>query len=226
MRTFILLCALMGGIVAGLMVWRSHTASDAPRSRDGAVTIDKLPVKFAARTFDPAAPPSEMPPLAAGEEAVCDSDFLSSASVGGNTRREGVSRGTITVSHVRMTLQLSITVWTPEHATQHVRDHEEGHREISEYYYRTADQVAREIASDYVGRRVGISGPDLDKESDRVLLEMAHEITTEYGKRLNTEPTQLLYDSITDHARNEVLYTDAVNHAIKNVAVEYHPGDK
>ena len=32
--------------------------------------------------------------------------------------------------------------------------------------------------------------------------------------------TQLLYDSITDHSRNEVVVKDAVDHAIKNVSIE------
>jgi hypothetical protein len=49
---------------------------------------------------------------------------------------------------------------------------------------------------------------------------MASEITEEYGKQLNPNPTQLLYDSITDHSRNEVVVQDAVDHALKNVSVE------
>ena len=49
---------------------------------------------------------------------------------------------------------------------------------------------------------------------------MAAEITDEYNRELNPEPTQLLYDSITDHSRNEVVAQDAVAHAIKNVSIE------
>jgi hypothetical protein len=37
---------------------------------------------------------------------------------------------------------------------------------------------------------------------------------------LNPEPTQLLYDTITDHGRNEVVVRDAVAHALKNVTIE------
>jgi hypothetical protein len=37
---------------------------------------------------------------------------------------------------------------------------------------------------------------------------------------LNPDPTQQLYDSITNHSRNEVDAKDAVAHAIKNVAME------
>jgi hypothetical protein len=49
---------------------------------------------------------------------------------------------------------------------------------------------------------------------------MATEITEEYNKQLNPEPAQLLYDTITDHSRNEVVVKDAVAHALKNVSVE------
>jgi hypothetical protein len=221
-RTFLLLCALIAGLVVGLVAWHSHANLDSPAgNRERGISIEKLPVNFQTRTFDPSAPPAEMPPLKEGEEAVCDSDFVSTASVGGETRKSMGGQATLTVNHIKVTLKLNITIWTPIHATQHVQDLEEGHREISEYYYRTADQVARQIAEPYIGRIVELNGSELGAQSDRALEKIASEITTEYGKELNTEPTQLLYDSITDHARNDVSYKDAVAHALKNAAVEY-----
>ena len=102
-------------------------------------------------------------------------------------------------------------------------EHEQGHRQISEYYYQTADKLAGRIAATYLGRRVEISGADLGAESSKVLQQMASEITAEYNKELNPGPTQLLYDSITDHGRNDVVVNDAVAHAIKNVAIESAP---
>jgi hypothetical protein len=63
-----------------------------------------------------------------------------------------------------------------------------------------------------------------------MLQQMASEITTEYNKELNPGPAQLLYDSITDHSRNEVVVNDAVAHAFKNTKIEStqpttHPGN-
>jgi hypothetical protein len=52
---------------------------------------------------------------------------------------------------------------------------------------------------------------------------MGAEITAEYDRELNPEPTQLLYDSITDHSRNEVAVQDAVDHALKNASIESAP---
>jgi hypothetical protein len=45
---------------------------------------------------------------------------------------------------------------------------------------------------------------------------MASDITDEYAKELNPEPSQQLYDSITDHSRNDVVVADAVAAAIRN----------
>jgi hypothetical protein len=49
---------------------------------------------------------------------------------------------------------------------------------------------------------------------------LATDITDEYNNELNPGPLQLLYDTITDHARNGVIAKDAVNHAIKNIAIQ------
>jgi len=101
--------------------------------------------------------------------------------------------------------------------TQHVIDHEEGHRQISEYYYETADKLADQIAATYMGKQMEISGTDLNGESSKMLRQMATEITDEYNEELSPGPTQLLYDSITDHSRNEIVAADAVTAAVKNV---------
>ncbi len=50
--------------------------------------------------------------------------------------------------------------------------------------------------------------------------QIATDITDEYNKELNPGPTQLLYDALTDHGRNEVVVKDAVAHALKNISIE------
>jgi hypothetical protein len=218
-RGLIVRCVLPGALCfGGLTV--GGCSSRGQLNQRTAPTVVKWPVAFAKRTFDPAAPPSDMPPLSPGEGAECDSNFLSNASVRGETRQTDGTHATVTVTQISMTLQLNITIWVPTGATQHVMEHEEGHRQISEYYYQTADKLAERIAANYIGKRVDIAGTDLSVESSKALQQMATEITDEYGKELNPGPTQLLYDSITDHGRNEVVAKDAVDHAIKNVAIE------
>jgi hypothetical protein len=217
-RRILVFCILLAALFFAWLKWRDvssvpHRAAESP-----APEIHKLPVMFSTRTFDPAAPPSDMPSLNPGENAVCDTNFLSSANVSGTTRQAGAAHAYVTITQIRMTLQLNIAIWVPAGVSEHVMEHENGHRQISEYYYQTADKVAARIAATYLGKQVEINGADLNAESGKALEQMAADITEEYNKELNPGPTQLLYDTITDHSRNEVVVKDAVAAAIRNTA--------
>jgi hypothetical protein len=218
LRRFVAPCVLVGGLVCGCHT--SREVSPAPQVRKDAVLITKQPAIYASHTFDPLAPPANMPPLGTGETAECDANFVARSSVRGQPRRTDSTHATITIMQVMMTLQLQINVWLPTEATPVVADHEEGHRQIAEYHYQTADKLAERVAGSYVGKRVEVNGTDLDAETNKILLQVATDITNEYTREINSNPTQLLYDSITDHARNGVVAKDAVDHAIKNAAVE------
>jgi hypothetical protein len=219
LRGLIALCVLLGALILGWLVWRG-SSSPGRRAEVPVPTISKQPVVLANHTFDPAAPPADMPHLASGESAECDSDFRSNASVRGESRQTDATHATLTLTQVKVTLRLRINIWVPTGATQHLIEHEDGHRQISEYYYQTADKLAERIAATYMGKQVEISGTDLGVESNKALQQMATDITNEFNKQLDPEPTQLLYDSITDHGRNEVVVQDAVAHALKNAAIE------
>src|SRR6202521_5391231 len=206
-------------LIFGWLTWRNF--STRRQLREASVPIiSKQPVAFANHTFDPAAPPTDMPPLAPGENAECDSDFLSNASVRGETRQTDATHAIVTITQIKMTLQLNINIWLPAEVTEQVIEHEEGHRQVSEHYYQTADKLAERIAATYMGKQVEITGTDLGAESSKMLQQLATDITDEYNKELNPGPTQLLYDAITDHGRNEVDVKDAVAHALKNITVE------
>jgi hypothetical protein len=209
----------LGVLILGWLNWRD-VSTRRQLGETPVPTIIKQPASFANRSFDPASPPPDMPSLSTGENAQCDSDFLSKANVGGQTRRTDATHATVTITQIKVTLQLNINTWVPIDVTPHVIEHEEGHRQISEYYYQTADKLAERIAATYMGRQVEITGTDLDAESIKALQQVANEITDEYTRELNTEPTQLLYDTITDHSRNEVVAKEAVAHALKNTSIE------
>ena len=217
--TLFFICLLLGIFIFGFLKWRNHPAPQ-PLREAATPTITRLPINFAQRTFDPANPPAEMPPLTGNENAECDSNFLSSATVSGDSRQTDATHATLTVTQVKMTLQLNLTIWVPDGVSQHVLEHEQGHRQISEYYYQTAGKLAEDIAANYIGRQVEVTGSDLNAESNKLLQQMAAQITAEYNRQLNPDPTQLLYDTITDHSRNGVPASDAVSHAIKNVTIE------
>jgi hypothetical protein len=181
------------------------------------VTVIKQPANLAKRTFDPAKPPADMPPPTPGEDAECDSDFLSDANVGGLARQTDATHATVKISQIKVTLQLNMTIWTPIKVTQHVIEHEDGHRQISDYYYQTADNLAQRIAASHMGKQVVISGTDLRGELSKLLQKMGADITDEYNKELHVEQTQLRYDAITNHSRNEVVATAAVAQSLKEI---------
>jgi hypothetical protein len=218
-RQSILLCSLLGVVVFGGL-WFWHQSSSGQPAEAVGPSIEKQPVNFVNRTFDLTNPPSDMPPLAYGEYGECDSHFLSNASVGGETRKMDATHATVTITHVKVTLQLNITIWLPAQSAQHVIEHEDGHRQISEYYYQTADKVAERIAASYIGKQIDIAGADQAAESSKALQQAATEITDAYNKELNPEPTQLLYDSITNHGVNDVVSKDAAASAIQNVVID------
>jgi hypothetical protein len=135
--------------------------------------------------------------------------------VSGTLRKMDATTATVTVTQAKVALQLRINIWVPTGATQHVIEHEQGHGEISERYYESADKVARQIAAAYIGKQVVITGPDLNGEFSKALLQMSSDITAEYNDELNPGPAQQRYDDLTDHSRNDVPAKDAVAQALK-----------
>jgi hypothetical protein len=218
-RRSIVLFVLLGALVLAWLAWREISSRGKHEEATG-VAVIKQPINIANRTFDQANPPSDMPPLHNSEYAECDSQFLSGAIAGGETRPTDATHATVTIIRVKVNLQLHITIWIPAGATQLIADHEDGHRQISEFYYQNADRIASRIAATYVGKQVDIAGTDLNDESNKLLAQMATEINGEYNKELDPEPTQLLYDEITNHGRNGIIASDAAAHAIKNIGVE------
>ena len=122
----------------------------------------------------------------------------------------------VTVTQVKVTLQLAINIWVPEGAAKHVIEHEQGHRQIAEPYYETADKVAEQIAATYLGKQVSASGADLHAEVRKSLQQMGAEITAEYSRRLSPALAQNRYDDITDHGQNEVSAAEAVAEVLKD----------
>jgi hypothetical protein len=209
---------LTGVAAIGVAGCGSDSPTRTPKTKT--LTVTKQPARIASRTFDPASPPADMPPMASGEAAQCDSDFGALVTVGGQPRRTDATHATLTVAQIKVLLSLNVTIWTPPDAAQRIVEHEDGHRQISEYYYQNAEKVAEHIAEEYSGKQVFLEGSDLEAEANKALRQVAADITEEYKKQIDPSRTQLLYDDITDHSRNDVVVKDAVEHAIKNGAVE------
>lgn len=180
--------------------------------------VVKHPPSSTRHTFDPAAPPPGMPPLREGELAECESNFVSDASVGGTLRRLDSTHAIITVTQVKMILELQINVWIPVNATEHVLEHEDGHRQIAEAYYQTADRIASQLAAPYIGKQIPITAPDLDSQFSNTLQQLSKAISADYSRKLNPDAAQLRFDDLTDHSRNDLAAQDAVTQSLAELA--------
>ena len=184
------------------------------------VEIVKMPAQVGTRYFDPKRPPRDRPPLTGPEEAVCAGDFLFNASVGAQAQMTDATHAKATINRVKVTLQLDMTIWLPNNPQKWTVEHEEGHRQISEYYYRNAEVIARRIAEPYLGKTVEISGRDLQRALSAAVGKIAEEITSEYNRQMPVETTQDRFDTITEHSRKDIPVPDAVAQALK----ETYPG--
>lgn len=206
MRVWVIVTILL--IVAVSSAWENQAQAQ--------VTITKVPVNAGTKTFDPLRPPRDRPPLRPPEEAVCASDFLSDASVGGQAEQTDATHGKVTINQIKVTLQLDLTIWLPTNPPKTTVDHEEGHRQISEYYYKNADGVARRIAERYLGKVIDLSGRDLRKAASMALKQAGADITNEYNRQMPVETTQARYDLITEHSRKDIRVADAVALALRD----------
>jgi hypothetical protein len=218
LRRYIVLFILLSALIFGLLKWRSAPASSRPGVTPG-VIVNKQPMTVTNRRFDSAALPTDMPALNPGESAACESNFRSGVSVGGDTQRTGATQATLTVTHVKVDLALDVIIWLPAAVTQHVVEHEDGHRQISEHYYQIADKLAERIAAEYIGKQMPVTGADLNAASGKALQELGSAIADEYNTQLNPGEAQLRYDAITDHSRNDIHAADAVAQTLMETTV-------
>jgi hypothetical protein len=172
------------------------------------VKINRAAPEVEHKRFDRNSPPSDMPTLEPGEAAVTRSIFgiVSEAEVRSVSEEDGGGKRTVKSKITAITLNLSLknTIWLPNDAPKTIVDHEEGHRQISESFYKDAERIAREIAQKYIGQA-------LDGESsEKAMNEMSQKYmaqTQSLSVRAN-----IIFDELTDHSRNQKI---SVERAIK-----------
>ena len=189
------------------------------QSEQPQVEIVKMPAQIGTRYFDPQHPPRDRPPLTGSEEAVCVGEFLTDTSIGGQVVQADGAHAKARINRIKVTLRLNITTWLPNNPWKSTVEHEEGHRQIAEYYYRNAEMIARRIAEPYFGKTFDLSGADLRTALSAAIGKIEEEITKEYKRQMPAELTQDRYDAITDHSRKEIPVRDAVAQALQ----ETHP---
>ena len=188
----------------------------------GAVTVQKKPAVVEHKTFDPNNKPAEMPPLNAGELAVTSSQFDCAAEVQIIPKRSKTRGGRHTLSYtvdgVRMVIELKVVVWNPTNANEKLKAHEEGHREISETIYKTAEAQAKAAAQKLDGRRIvgeGDTPAAAQKAADEAMQAANKQVCEEYMDLTSRAGVrvQSVYDELTGHGTKPITERDAIQEA-------------
>jgi hypothetical protein len=146
-----------------------------------------------------------MPKLVGQEAAVTSSQYGVETGLS-MTLQEPTDGGPaeVTITQVKAKLTLAVTVWLPLRAWKELKEHEEAHREIYEFYYEDADKVATKLAEDYVGLK--FKGRDT-KAAQTAAMKKAEEFSARYMKAVQEPASRVneLFDEISDHGRRKNL---------------------
>ena len=181
----------------------------APSTTTASVKINKTDVAVDYKRFDPYHPPNPPPPLDKGEAAVTvyrfgvEVDSKYSYTQPANAP-PGPVKLDVTVEEINVKLSLSITIWLPDNASRELAAHEEGHRWIAERFYSAAEQIARPMASKWVGKKLPGEGRDAKAAARSAIDRLSRQLCQDYLDALNPpcEKAQAVYDHLTDHGRN------------------------
>jgi hypothetical protein len=127
------------------------------------------------------------------------------------------------VDTVTISLGLSCHIIEPAHPYEFVSRHEEGHRKISEYFYRFGPQVANDIGKSMIGREFNPSETDVDAATAAILPVAENIVKMQYSTRID-EPAKganQYYDQLNDPEGIHVDVDQAVQQAIAKYNKEF-----
>jgi hypothetical protein len=233
----LLTIALLTGIAGSSARAGTQRGADAPPAADalvqakpGDVTVHHEPPQVQTKTFDPANPPPEMPPLKPGEAAVTESSFSCQTMIGVLVTSQqpgvGTCRATVKITSVTTTLRLGIVIWLPQQGARKLTAHEEGHRIIDERYYAGASEIAERLSRAMIGDEVTAEGSDCDAAAQAAIRNAGNELCGQYmaAVQFPAARAQVVYDQLTDHGRNEMGEKQAIAAAMKKQREEQRAG--
>ncbi|QOV87457.1 hypothetical protein [Humisphaera borealis] len=186
-----------------------------------AIKVTRKPAKVEYRPFDPQNKPADMPPMNHGEIAFCKGDYGVAVKLAytPSVRKQanGKYLARVVVADVFVELELINQIWIPNNASDKLKAHEEGHRQIAEMVYdKIAEKAARQAADKLDGRKFegeGATSKEASEAADAAMAKAHSAMIQAYLDQTSRagQKTQELYDEITAHgARGEVAEADAI----------------
>ena len=204
LRTVVAFAATAAVLPAG--AWAQRSPVHVQRERPVVQRIE----------FDPSAPPRGMPRLTPPEAGVCNTTF--ELETGVIYAAEPLTAGTvlITVDELDLTTRVTFDIYSVAGAPQKLRDHEEAHRRIGEYYYRNAAAAAERIALALIGERFEGMGATADAAQKNALEKVLASIEQDYMARTRdrSAAANVRFDVITNHGLQAIEANTAIARAV------------
>ena len=205
---------------SGAIMWAGVLVAATATAAQGEITVDRRPAVVEHKTFDPNHPPSDLPPLNAGEAALTDSRFHCAVDLRYRTADRKLEGGRtverLMVQSVHVRLEMNVTIWLPENAPAKLSAHEEGHRQILERVYGDAESIARRLSEGLDGRSIVGSGADLSAAERQAIRSAVDRFCHDYLARTAARASRVgdIYDDLTAHGtRAEPAEAEAIRQA-------------
>lgn len=201
-----------------LGVWICLTGSSLDAAVRG-VSVNVTPAVIVRKTFDPRHPPAGMPKLTPPEIGQCVYEFACEMETRVEQPALPLGRPPARVIATSLTTRLTITLWTPQAGPPAILEHEEGHREICEIYYRPAYSIARRLGEEVLGTTLSV--PRRDQAAlQTALRELQDKVIKTYLRETLTRCSyaQQRFDAITQHSRAKVPVRVAIQQALAEEA--------
>jgi protein disulfide-isomerase len=181
------------------------------------VTVKREAPKVTRQVFDPKRPSPKMPKLTPPESGVCDFDFVIDTGVSYSIGAATADSLEITVDELDLVTSLEVRIWTAQGTPPKLLAHEEGHREICEYYYQNADIVARAVAEPLIGRTYVGKGPNRKAAESDAVKQITTAISDAYmaRTRMRCSAAQKRYDALTKHGLTPLPEAEAIATILK-----------
>jgi len=189
------------------------------------VAVSQKPATVQEKLFD-RKHLAETIPLRPQDLAYTDCSYCIAVNLRVEAQSEKTSGGqttaTIKVTGIDAALSLETTLWLPKNPSQKLRDHEQGHRRIGEFFYASADADAKRLCRSYLGQSAVASGATLDEARQKAARTVSDALMKEYLAVVNGKAGKghVFYDEITAHGTKPIAADAAVKEALARWAKE------
>lgn len=201
-------------LLAVLALWLT-SAAVVSAAEEHPVTVKANPARIQRHRFDPKRPPAAMPRLTPPESGVCHFEFTCDAGMSYFVEQKGPATIEVEVDSVDMILDLPIDIWVMNNAPQKLIQHEEGHRQICEDYYRGCRDIALELGRKMIGRKATATGRNKQEAQQKAQQTLLSELNDAYMRatRYRCRICEDHYDDITNHGLKPIAEADAIAQA-------------